>query len=65
MDQIGAGVTGTGNIARSISAPPRKIPHVGIYALCDLNAGLLKQRACPCVLAARNTQETLAMKCEF
>ena len=45
MAQIRAGVTGTGNIARSISAPPSKIPHVEIYALCDLNAGLLKQRA--------------------
>lgn len=65
MDQIGAGVTGTGNIARGHLSASQKKTHVEIYALCDLNAGLLKQRACPCVLAARNAQETLAMKCEF
>lgn len=54
MDQIGAGVTGTGNIARGHLSASQKKSHVGIYALCDLNAGLLKQRA-----AEYGVEETL------
>ena len=45
MDQIRIGVIGTGSIAREHLKAYKKNPHVEIYALCDLNADLVAQRA--------------------
>ena len=45
MDKIRIGVIGTGSIAREHLNAYKKNPHVEIYALCDLNAELLADRA--------------------
>ena len=45
MDKIRIGVIGTGSIAREHLNAYKKNPYVEIYALCDLNAELLAQRA--------------------